>query len=328
MCENCEEKVEKKIDKRKKYTIEDCSRIAKEKHDGKCLSTVFIQSHDKNLKWECCLGHVFNLSLDSVIQNRWCQECYNIRRKEKRKYSIEFCHELAKKKHGKLISDKYINTKEYLEWECECGFQFKSSLDNILHNGSWCPKCGGTLKLTLQECIDFAENKGGKCNSLEYINSKYLMDWECDKGHKWKAKFGDIKDGKWCPKCNILYCENCCIESFENLLGVKFVKCRPSWLINPITSRKLELDGYCEQLKIAIEYNGPSHYEKVCKFKMSDEALKSQQYRDKVKVILCKQNNIDLFVIKHPKIIINNRIVLKDMIFNLVKEELIKRGYI
>ena len=76
--------------------------------------------------------------------------------------------------------------------------------------------------------------------------------------------------------------------------GYKFWKVRPSWLVNPHTKRQLELDLYCEKLKLAVEIQGPQHYEKVKHYHASEKDFKDQQQRDLVKSILCKKHGIKL----------------------------------
>jgi hypothetical protein len=46
----------------------------------------------------------------------------------------------------------------------------------------------------------------------------------------------------------------------EQQFGVPFPATYPNWLVNPETGRKLELDCYNEDLKIAVECNGEHHY--------------------------------------------------------------------
>lgn len=47
-----------------------------------------------------------------------------------------------------------------------------------------------------------AKTHGGKCHSKVYETSKSRMEWECDKGHKWKCSFSHVvNDGRWCRKC-------------------------------------------------------------------------------------------------------------------------------
>ena len=76
--------------------------------------------------------------------------------------------------------------------------------------------------------------------------------------------------------------------------GYKFWKVRPSWLLNPQTKRNLELDLYCEKLKLAVEIQGPQHYEKVNHYHASEQDFIDQKQRDLVKSILCKKHGIKL----------------------------------
>jgi len=52
--------------------------------------------------------------------------------------------------------------------------------------------------LTLEDAITLARSRNDKCLSTEYINSKTPLQWRCDKGHHWFARF----DNTWCRKCN------------------------------------------------------------------------------------------------------------------------------
>lgn len=40
-------------------------------------------------------------------------------------------------------------------------------------------------------------------NISTYTNLATKLEWQCQKGHVWKAKPGHIKNSKsWCPECN------------------------------------------------------------------------------------------------------------------------------
>jgi hypothetical protein len=57
-------------------------------------------------------------------------------------------------------------------------------------------------KHTIEDCRALAEVRGGKCLSSEYKDNKTLIEWQCNKGHKWPASFHNILDGNtWCPEC-------------------------------------------------------------------------------------------------------------------------------
>ena len=62
---------------------------------------------------------------------------------------------------------------------------------------------------------------------------------------------------------------------------------------------KLELDGYCKNLKLAFEYDGKQHYEFVKRFHKTLEDFEKQQIRDRLKEQLCVQNNITLIRIPY-----------------------------
>ncbi len=93
-----------------------------------------------------------------------------------------------------------------------------------------------------------------------------------------------------------LYCKSL----LENVYfkGYKFRNVRPKWLINDKTGYPMELDLYNAELKLAIEYNGPQHYEIVPNLN-DQEMLTEQKYRDKLKKKLCKSRKITLIVIKY-----------------------------
>jgi hypothetical protein len=56
-------------------------------------------------------------------------------------------------------------------------------------------------KLTLEEIRENARRHGGRCLSSEYVGSLALMEWECGKGHRWKATAHSVRQGHWCKRC-------------------------------------------------------------------------------------------------------------------------------
>lgn len=178
----------------KKLTLKDCVEFAKSK-DGKCLSTEYINTQTK-MEWMCKFGHKW-LALFCNIKNKnsWCPYCSG-----KMNNNIELCCEIAKERNGKCLSLKYTNAHEKLEWKCANNHRWFANLHHI-KNGEWCPYCAGLVKHTLEDCINFALNKNGKCLSDEYTNNHTKMKWECEKGHIWITTFGSVNDGSWCPFC-------------------------------------------------------------------------------------------------------------------------------
>jgi len=109
---------------------------------------------------------------------------------------------IAAERGGKCLSQKYVNNKTKLLWECAKGHQWEAQPTNV-KQGQWCPDCAGVKRLTLKDMQMLARKRGGKCLSQEYINANSKLLWECGKGHQWKAKPNNIKSqGQWCPECS------------------------------------------------------------------------------------------------------------------------------
>jgi hypothetical protein len=109
-----------------------------------------------------------------------------------------------------------------------------------------------------------------------------------------------------------LIAEPVCQQALEHLLGFKFEK-RQDILTKEITGTKtyLELDGYCEELKIAFEYQGhPSHWD--TNHYRYEETIK----KDQEKKYWCKKLNILLLQIPNLKRSrdLNGEVVIKTII--------------
>lgn len=79
-----------------------------------------------------------------------------------------------------------------------------------------------------------------------------------------------------------------------------FRKVRPYWLKSPYTQKNLELDFYCDELKVAVEYDGAQHY-KYNEFFHSKNPVKfiKQRQRDAFKTKRCKELGIKLIRIPY-----------------------------
>lgn len=60
---------------------------------------------------------------------------------------------------------------------------------------------GGSTRLTIGEMQAIAATHGGRCLSTHYVNSGTPLEWECSKGHRWRARPGNVKGGTWCAAC-------------------------------------------------------------------------------------------------------------------------------
>ena len=96
-----------------------------------------------------------------------------------------------------------------------------------------------------------------------------------------------------------------CGEVLKEIFGEKhsFVKKRPEWLRYPNTKGRrglIELDLYCEEMKIAVEYNGRQHYEYMPHFHRKGIEQYYQQVKyDEWKIKRCKEMGIKLFIVSY-----------------------------
>jgi len=85
--------------------------------------------------------------------------------------------------------------------------------------------------------------------------------------------------------------------ALERLFGMLFVKVRPSFLVNPETGRRLELDCFNADLSLAVEYSGVQHYNFPNAFHKSIEQFQAQQRRDCYTADICRVRGIHLITV-------------------------------
>ncbi len=166
------------------------------------------------------------------------------------------------------------------------------TIPTVIKRGNWCRICSGSAKSNILEMQKMAATKGGKCLSQEYKDTLSKLEWECNNGHAWKAIPISIKRGSWCPECSSGKSERICRMYFEAMFDKKFPKSKPSWLVSP-KGYRMELDGYCEELKLAFEYQGLQHYSFNKKFHRN-RTLTDQKKYDNLKRDLCFKNRVTL----------------------------------
>jgi hypothetical protein len=59
-----------------------------------------------------------------------------------------------------------------------------------------------SVRGTLDGLRQRARELGGRCASLVYDDPRVPLDWECAKGHRFKALAKAVKSGMWCAKCS------------------------------------------------------------------------------------------------------------------------------
>jgi hypothetical protein len=231
-----------------KLTINDARRLAALR-GGECVSTRYLNARTP-LTWRCKEGHRLEADYDHVKRGQWCRKCAQNRKK----LSVEYVATLARKRNGTCLASRPVGRSERVIWQCSDGHQFARSVREVL-TGRWCPYAAGHRN-DISAMRAIAVSRGGECLSRDSGKSTVPLRWRCANNHEFEMTPEKARQGRWCPYCTQSWGEVICRFAFQSIFGKPFPKRRPSWLLVPNMGARLELDGYCEDLKIAFEYNG------------------------------------------------------------------------
>ena len=265
---------------------------AAQERGGQCLSTEYV-NYTTELLWQCAEGHQWKGLPTSVRSGYWCRKCAI----NKRSNSIDEMYELAEARGGACLSTTYVNTHTKLRWRCKEGHEWEGRPHDV-KAGHWCARCAGRAR-TLEDLQAVAESRGGRCLSTTYRSGAHVKFlWQCAEGHEWKAAAPSVAYGSWCPVCSTGSSERIIQNIFEQMFGKPFPKKKPTWLINRRGNR-MELDGYCRELKLAFEYNGLQHYKQNSFFHQKGHTLSQQKADDARKKRLCGDKGVCVIVVPY-----------------------------
>ncbi|KKN45210.1 hypothetical protein LCGC14_0685370 [marine sediment metagenome] len=203
-------------------TIEDMQNLVK-RHGGRCLSKIYHNTKTK-LIWECKYLHKWETTPMVIQKGSWCPICAKKRNSETRALSLDSMQKIAEEKGGRCLSKRYTNNKTKLLWECQIKHQWEAT-PKAIKQGAWCPECKKTRKVahkrySLQDMIQLAESRDGKCLSKEFKNVRSKIHWECSKKHRWKAVPDSVLRGTWCPICahdKVISMQRLTLDDMQNL---------------------------------------------------------------------------------------------------------------
>jgi hypothetical protein len=133
-------------------------------------------------------------------------------------------------------------------------------------------------------------------SALLYKNNKTNVTLICKKHGKFKQRPDNhLFNMNGCPSCNKSKGE-IIISNFLDKNGIEYIFQKK--FQNCVNKYPLRFDFYLPIQNKCIEYNGEQHYEKV-DFFGGNKTLKYNKKRDNIKSEFCKDNNIDLIIIKY-----------------------------
>lgn len=224
--------------------------------------------------------------------------------------------------------DQYVNLRTIGVFTCSNDHTWKTRVDNILFRGlkrasKGCPYCvkeylnNFSLEIAQKKLL---QNHTIVSHTLKQVKNdgtkERFYKIQCEFGHFYEKRTPKISDG--CPECSkkTFVGQERVRLILEHHFQKLFPTVRPDWLKNPETNKNLELDGYCEELKIAFEYQGNQHYHNDTQFAGE---LDKQLKRDELKEKLCKEHGIQLLFIKQARSYDKEKF-FKHVVFQLKKQ--------
>lgn len=164
------------------------------------LSNSYINCTSK-LTLKCPKGHIYKVSWDHFYNSGYrCSYC-----SIKRKKTIEFIRKQFEKENYILLTKRYENSSQKLDYICSEGHKHSITWHNW-QSGCRCPYCAGAVSPTIEFIKESFEKENYTLLTREYKNSYQKLDYICSKGHKRFVDWHGWKKGQRCSVCaNIIH---------------------------------------------------------------------------------------------------------------------------
>lgn len=222
------------------------------------------------------------------------------------------CHGFLKKTTEQFIKEAisvHGNKYDYSKFEyqgnkipgiivCPIHGEFLQQPTHHICQKSGCPKCniGISIPKTTEQFIKDAKNIHGDrydYSKAEYIHSHTPLTIICPEHGDFQQSPNSHLQGKGCPRC-ILKSQTRIFQKLKSTFpDINFIwEYKSEWL------GEQRIDIFLPDYNIAIEYNGEQHYFPVEVFG-GEERFQWQIQQDELKIEKCKNNHVDLLVIKY-----------------------------
>lgn len=290
-----------------KFSIEKIRELALA-NGGDCLETEFLGINTRH-KFVCHVcGHRWAAAPNALVHRGcFCNRCGSNRAGLKRRTDAKKLAEKVRANGGSLLSATPVRERGRLKVhvKCnECSFDWWIAVQKL--STTWCPKCARKQQAIassydLEYFQRIAEAKHGRCLSKSYQGIEQKLEFVCAAGHRFEKIAALLTrsnplHNSWCNHCspNLNIAEELCRAIFEATFSVRFKSgYHFDWLRNA-RGRKMQLDGYSNELNLAFEYQGQQHHMEVKRFGGN---LKKRRLDDRQKLKLCQTNGVRLLQI-------------------------------
>jgi len=159
------------------------------------LLTKVYKNNTQKLEYICPKGHHHSISWSNWKSGYRCPLCVHTI-----KPTIEFIKNSFEKHDYELLTKKYKNNKQKLEYICSKGHKHSITW-NDWQQGKRCPYCYGNIKLEIDLIKRSFEKYNYELLTMVYVNNTQKLDYICPNGHKHSITWLNWQNGHRCPFC-------------------------------------------------------------------------------------------------------------------------------
>jgi len=121
--------------------------------------------------------------------------------------TYEFIRESLEKEGYKLLSKKYINAHQKLDYICQNGHRHNINWNNW-QQGQRCPYCAGNAKVDIKFIKSEFEKENYHLLIRKYKNNLQKLKYKCPRRHEYYISWANWQNGKRCPVCSGYFRKN------------------------------------------------------------------------------------------------------------------------
>lgn len=163
--------------------------------EGYILVSKKYINNKKKLKYLCSNGHKHYVSWNNWSSGTRCPYCSG-----KAKPTIDFIKSEFRKKGFILLTNKYFNNKQKLDYICTNGHKTSINWANF-QKGTGCGYCANKIKKKIVMIKKELEKYNYKLLSNTYNGAFKKLKFMCYNGHKHSMRWNDFQQGKRCWEC-------------------------------------------------------------------------------------------------------------------------------
>jgi hypothetical protein len=145
------------------------------------------------MRYSCDAGHKGETIWKNIQKGKGCAKCVA-------KSKLTEAQEGFLEKGLTLLEKEYVNTITPMRYSCKAGHEGRMTWENV-KQGCGCAKCGGKVKLTIEEVREGFLKRGLILLETVYSSNRIPMLYRCNAGHERKISWDSVQQGKGCAQC-------------------------------------------------------------------------------------------------------------------------------